>query len=131
MIRKKSRHKIFLRFFLPEKCNKNSWKEPNKVIGVDFIYYGHRGANDGKEYSAMAQTVGYPAAIAAHLVLNETIATTGMLTPLTKDIYEPILAQLKDLGIQARRTESSVWKNKKKNISEKRNIYFWYMCLAC
>lgn len=56
----------------------------------------------------MAQTVGYPAAIAAHLVLNETIATTGMLTPLTKDIYEPILAQLKELGIQARRTESSV-----------------------
>ena len=116
--------------FSSEKSNKISWKEPNKVIGVDFIYYGHQGANDGKEYSAMAQTVGYPAAIAAHLVLNETIATTGMLTPLTKDIYEPILAQLKELGIQARRTESSVWKNNK-NISDQRNIYFWYMCLAC
>ena len=63
---------------------------------------------DGKEYSAMAQTVGYPAAIAAHLVLEGTIKTPGMLTPLTKDLYEPILAQLKELGIQARRTESSV-----------------------
>ena len=74
------------------------------MYGVDFIFYGDQGSKNGKEYSAMAQTVGYPAAIAAHLVLGGQITKPGMLTPLTRDIYEPILAELKGLKIEAKYT---------------------------
>jgi saccharopine dehydrogenase-like NADP-dependent oxidoreductase len=52
----------------------------------------------------MAQTVGYPCAIAAHLVLEGVINKPGMVTPITKDIYEPILAELTSMGIVAKRT---------------------------
>ena len=52
----------------------------------------------------MAQTVGYPCAIAAHLVLEGKLNSPGMVTPLTKEIYQPILAELGRLGMQARRT---------------------------
>ena len=67
----------------------------------------------------MAQTVGYPCAIAAHLVLEGTnmkkytnfndlgqLKSPGMVTPLAKEIYQPILAELAKLGITARRTRS-------------------------
>lgn len=30
-------------------------QNPTTTHGVDFIYYGDQGKNDGKEYSAMAQ----------------------------------------------------------------------------
>ena len=79
-------------------------QQPDTVHGVNFIFYGDQGSENGKEYSAMAQTVGYPAAIAAHLVLTGSITTPGMVTPITKEIYQPILAELKQLGIVARRT---------------------------
>ena len=70
----------------------------------------------------MAQTVGYPCAIAAHLVLEGQITQPGkkyfgcrskwsqfigMVTPLAKEIYKPILSELEKLGITARRTVSS------------------------
>ena len=76
----------------------------------------------------MAQTVGYPCAIAAHLVLEGQITQPGklewlellltdrngliskilgMVTPLAKEIYKPILSELEKLGITARRTVST------------------------
>ena len=58
------------------------------------------------EYSAMAQTVGYPCAIAAQLVLSGKIRAPGMVTPLPKEIYSPILDELAKLGIIAKRTKS-------------------------
>jgi len=79
-------------------------QNPTTTHGVDFIYYGDQGKNDGKEYSAMAQTVGYPAAISAHLIMEGVINKPGMLTPVTKDIYVPILDELKKLGIVGKRT---------------------------
>lgn len=79
-------------------------QNPNKVHGVDFVYYGDQGNTSTSEYSAMAQTVGYPCAIAAHLVLQGQITTPGMVTPLAKDVYKPILSELEKLGITARRT---------------------------
>jgi len=82
-------------------------ENPNTVHGVDFVYYGDQGNKSTSEYSAMAQTVGYPCAIAAHLVLEGQITQPGMVTPLAKDIYKPILSELEKLGITARRTVSS------------------------
>ncbi len=45
-------------------------------------------------HSAMARTVGYPAAIAAQMIADGDIVKTGMVRPVTKDIYEPMLAAL-------------------------------------
>ena len=51
-------------------------------------------------YTAMAQTVGLPLAIAAKLLLNNKILTRGVTIPITAEFYDPILAELKDLGIE-------------------------------
>jgi len=42
-------------------------------------------------HSAMAATVGYPAAMAAQLIADGTVQQTGLLLPVTKNIYGPLL----------------------------------------
>ena len=50
--------------------------------------------------SAMARTVSLPAAIAVDLILREEIKATGVQIPVTPNLYQPILAGLKALGIE-------------------------------
>ena len=50
--------------------------------------------------TAMSKTVGLPLAIAAKLVLQGKIKTTGVNIPTKKEIYEPILDELKTLGFE-------------------------------
>ena len=50
--------------------------------------------------TAMAKTVGLPLGIAAHLILNRKIAISGLHIPVIKEIYDPILAELKKYGIE-------------------------------
>jgi len=57
-------------------------------------------------YTAMAKSVGYPVAIAAKMILNGVIRTEGIQLPVTKDIYQPILDELKTLGIAFRIKET-------------------------
>ncbi len=47
----------------------------------------------------MSRTVGLPAAAAADLVLKGRLNRTGVLTPVTPDVYGPILAELKSRGL--------------------------------
>uniref|UniRef100_A0A8C3T980 Aminoadipate-semialdehyde synthase n=1 Tax=Chelydra serpentina TaxID=8475 RepID=A0A8C3T980_CHESE len=61
---------------------------------ISLVVYG-----DDKGYSAMAKTVGYPTAIAARMVLDGEIDTKGMVIPLTKNIYAPILERIRAEGI--------------------------------
>ena len=49
--------------------------------------------------TAMALTVGLPLGIAARLVLNGTIKATGLMIPVSKEIYEPVMDELQKLGI--------------------------------
>ncbi|KAK5692793.1 saccharopine dehydrogenase (NADP+, L-glutamate-forming) [Elasticomyces elasticus] len=52
-------------------------------------------------YSAMAKTVGVPAAVAVKLVLDGTINKTGILAPSDMEICGPLLTTLKnDYGIE-------------------------------
>lgn len=51
--------------------------------------------------SAMARTVGYPAAIAAKMVLDGEIQQKGVVLPISKDIYKPILNMLMAENIRA------------------------------
>jgi saccharopine dehydrogenase-like NADP-dependent oxidoreductase len=50
--------------------------------------------------SSMSRTVGYPVGIAAGLLAEEKITLTGVLRPVHSQIYEPILAQCRRLGIR-------------------------------
>jgi saccharopine dehydrogenase-like NADP-dependent oxidoreductase len=49
--------------------------------------------------TAMAKTVGLPLAIAAKLLLEGKIKSRGVVIPVGKDIYEPVLMELSQLGI--------------------------------
>jgi saccharopine dehydrogenase-like NADP-dependent oxidoreductase len=55
---------------------------------------------ENQTYTAMAKTVGLPLAIAAKLVLTGKIKNTGVIIPLEKNIYEPVLAELETLGVK-------------------------------
>ncbi|WP_417363032.1 saccharopine dehydrogenase family protein [Galbibacter sp.] len=57
-------------------------------------------------YTAMAKTVGLPLGIAALKILNKQITTAGVIIPILKDVYEPILKELEDHDIVF--TEKSV-----------------------
>lgn len=50
--------------------------------------------------SAMARTVGLPAAIGARLILEGKIGLTGVHIPVIREIYAPILEELKRSGIR-------------------------------
>lgn len=49
--------------------------------------------------TSMARTVGLPAAISARLIMEGKIKKTGVHIPVTPEIYEPILNELKELGV--------------------------------
>lgn len=72
---------------------------PDKQVETRHIDLSMYGAPHG--FSAMAQTVGKPAAIAVKLILNGDINKHGIVTPTTADIYKPILETLKGEGIEA------------------------------
>ena len=46
-------------------------------------------------HTAMARTVGLPLGIAAKLILNGTITLKGLHIPVSKEIYQPVLEELK------------------------------------
>jgi saccharopine dehydrogenase-like NADP-dependent oxidoreductase len=52
-----------------------------------------------KEDTSIARTVALPAAIAVQLILEGKITDTGVHIPISKSIYEPVLTELKKLGI--------------------------------
>lgn len=54
---------------------------------------------DDQTYTAMAKTVGLPAAIAVKMILSNQIQLKGVKIPTEKNIYEPILKELKSFGI--------------------------------
>ncbi len=58
--------------------------------------------------SAMALTVSLPAAIATRMILEGTITETGVHIPVKPEIYEPVLAELAELGIEFKETVTAV-----------------------
>jgi len=67
----------------------------NSEIGSTLIVKG-----DDNLRTAMAKTVGLPLGIAAKLILNGKIRLTGLHIPTKKEIYEPVLSELEEHGIQ-------------------------------
>ncbi|XP_030622605.1 alpha-aminoadipic semialdehyde synthase, mitochondrial [Chanos chanos] len=62
---------------------------------ISLVVYG-----DPNGFSAMAKTVGYPAAIAARMVLNGELNIKGLVVPMTKNIYGPVLRRLQEEGLR-------------------------------
>jgi len=73
---------------------KNGDKNLKEIVStlIDF------GTPDGE--TAMSRTVGLPLAIAAKNILNGRIKITGVQIPTHPEIYEPILTELRESGIQ-------------------------------
>ena len=62
-------------------------KISNGIIGED------------RTQTAMAKTAGLPIAIASLKILNKEVLITGVQIPIHKEIYTPILKELKQYGI--------------------------------
>ncbi len=60
---------------------------------------------DDEVNTAMAKTVGLPLAIAARLLMEGKIKSRGVAIPVTPEFYEPILSELKSLGIELHEQE--------------------------
>ena len=65
-----------------------------KKLNSSLLVFG-----EDPRYTAMAKTVGLPVAIATKLILNRVIQSTGVKIPTAKDIYIPVLEELKEYGI--------------------------------
>lgn len=61
---------------------------------------------EDQTYTAMAKTVGLPVAIATIAILNKKIKTPGVQIPINKEVYKPILNELKSFGIQFNENET-------------------------
>jgi len=57
------------------------------------------------QHTAMAETVGLTIAIAAKLILDGSIKKSGVLRPISKEIYVPVLDALKHYGIAFQHNE--------------------------
>jgi saccharopine dehydrogenase (NADP+, L-glutamate forming) len=57
------------------------------------------------QHTAMAKTVGLPMGIAAILLLKGQIRQRGVSVPVTEELYQPILTELKRAGIEFRESE--------------------------
>lgn len=97
-----------------EKILSEAWKleENDKDMIVMYHKFGYE-LNGKKEqidssmvsigndqtFTAMAKTVGLPVAIASLLILNKKTTKTGVLLPIYKEFYNPILLELENYNI--------------------------------
>lgn len=58
------------------------------------VAYGENSSN-----TAMAQLVGLPLAIGVKHILLGNITTKGVVIPIEPEVYEPVMAELKELGV--------------------------------
>lgn len=98
-----------LEHILNKKWRLNPGDKDLIVMWHKFVYEvdGHKkeihasltATGDDANYTAMAKTVGFPLGIAAKLLLEGRIKSRGVCIPVMKEIYEPVLEELRTLGI--------------------------------
>ena len=74
---------------------KYTCKGKNKEIISSLVVIGH-----DQVFTAMAKTVGLPLAITAKLILQGKIKARGVVIPVSKEIYEPVLKELEEYGVK-------------------------------
>lgn len=60
---------------------------------------------EDQTYTAMAKTVGLPVGIVSLQILTGKIKTPGVQLPISKEVYEPVLAELAQQGVHFSETE--------------------------
>lgn len=65
-----------------------------KQVDANMVVIG-----ETKTHTAMAKTVGLPVAIATLQILNKKITTPGVQIPISKEVYQPLLKELKTFDI--------------------------------
>ena len=63
---------------------------------------------ENQVYTAMSNTVGLPVAICGKMILNGALTTKGVLIPVEKEIYDPILNELENYGITFQEKEITI-----------------------
>lgn len=71
------------------------YDDRTELLFSTMVDYGIPGGD-----SSMARTVALPAAIGVDLLLKGEINFTGVLAPFEKEIYEPVLEKLEELGVR-------------------------------
>ncbi len=84
-----------------------------EVIHARMVDYGTPATD-----TAVARTVALPAAIAAELIVEGRIGITGVMRPVNKEIYAPVLARLAETGITV--TEEKVPDEEELHVLESR-----------
>jgi saccharopine dehydrogenase-like NADP-dependent oxidoreductase len=81
-----------------------------EVIKSSMLDFGSTSTN-----TAVARTVALPASVAARMILEKKINLTGVYRPVVPEIYNPVLDELKTLGIEMKEeyglpeSESLLW----------------------
>lgn len=75
-------------------------KGEKKQIDANMVVIG-----ENRTYTAMSKTVGLPVAMATLQILNGKITTPGVQIPIKKEVYGPILSELKSYGIHFKEYE--------------------------
>ncbi len=65
-----------------------------EVIKSSMLDYGSPETN-----TAVARTVALPASVAVMMILEKRITLTGVYRPVVPEIYNPVIDELKTLGI--------------------------------
>ena len=71
-----------------------------KQIDANMVVIG-----ENRTFTAMSKTVGLPVAMATLQIMNGKITTPGVQIPINKEVYKPILDELKNNGIQFKEYE--------------------------
>ncbi|HWY98779.1 MAG TPA: saccharopine dehydrogenase C-terminal domain-containing protein [Bacteroidia bacterium] len=61
---------------------------------------------DDAVHTAMAKTVGLPIGILTKLIITDQIKLKGVCIPIVKEIYNPLLSELEEMGIKFEEKES-------------------------
>ncbi|HIB87709.1 TPA: saccharopine dehydrogenase [Candidatus Poribacteria bacterium] len=107
-----------LQHILEKKWNLDS-DDKDMIVMLHRVYYELDGQakelnshliviGEDPTFTAMAKTVGLPLGIATKLVMTGEIKTPGVQLPISKEIYDPALSQLKEYGINFEETTLNV-----------------------
>ncbi|EDO38256.1 predicted protein [Nematostella vectensis] len=83
--------------YLKTKLDYKDGERDLETRSISMICYGDPAGN-----SAMAQTVGTPVAITAKMLLEGDLKTSGVFTPVAREIYKPLVKKLREEGITSK-----------------------------
>jgi saccharopine dehydrogenase-like NADP-dependent oxidoreductase len=84
---------VFMRHVFTLEKEGKRWEKTSTMVGVG-------ASRSEKGFSFIQKTVGYTTAYGARLILDGKISLRGVISPIHKEIYEPVLADLDKDGIR-------------------------------